>query len=340
MSPARGSPARDPRPVFRGLRRRAFGRRAALAAVFGASACGMPGAPLTHPEALPEGFPDPLAGMALRPLGVMRIGTDGLGADGLSALHIAPDLILTSISDRGRWCQARLLLSDEGAPLGLDAPRAGPLRDIAGRPLQGFLGDAECLAALPDGSWLVGFERLHRIWRYSSLDGPGEPAPAPPGIVGWPGNGALESLGVLPDGRWLAISESERAPGDSSARVAWVGGPHAWRRFAYRPAPGHDPSDLCPLPDGGALVLERHAEFPEGFSARLTRLPPLPALPGTMEGALVAHLAPPLPSDNWEGVSAFRHRGRDLVAVISDDNQLFFQRTLLMVLAWTDQATA
>ena len=87
-------------------------------------------------------------------------------------------------------------------------------------------------------------------------------------------------------------------------------------------------------------MLERHASFPQGFSARLKRLPPIPAAPGVMEGVEVAHLAPPLPSDNWEGVSAFRHGGRDLVAVISDDNQMVFQRTLLMVLGWEDQATA
>ena len=309
-----------------------------MAALLGTPSCGLPG-PLTRPEALPEGFPDPLAGMALRPLGVLRIDTDMLGADGLSALHVAPDLTLTSVSDRGRWCSARLVLAPDGAPLGLEAPRSGPLRDIAGRPLQGFLGDAECLAALPDGSWLVGFERLHRIWRYRRLDGHAEPTPAPPGIAGWPGNGGLESLGVLPDGRWLAISESERGGGDEGARVAWVGGPRDWHRFTFRPTLDHNPSDLCPLPDGGALVLERHATFPKGFSAQLTRLPPIPARPGILQGTSVAHLAPPLPSDNWEGVSAFRHGGRDLVAVISDDNQLFFQRTLLMVLGWAPPIT-
>ena len=331
-------------PPRRGLRRRALGRRAAMAALLGASTGGLPSCgsfgPLARPEPLPEGFPDPLAGTALRPLGVLRIDTEALGADGLSALHVAPDLTLTAVSDRGRWCQARLVLGPSGMPIGLEAPRAGPLRDIAGQPLRGFLGDAECLALLPDGSWLVGFERLHRIERYRHLDSPAEPAAAPPGMIGWPGNGGLESLGVLPDGRWLAIAESERAPEDDTARLAWIGGPAAWQPFAYRPAPGHDPSDLCPLPDGGALVLERHVEFPEGFSARLTRLPPLPAAPGTVEGQLVARLAPPLPSDNWEGVCAFRHGGRDLVAVISDDNQLFVQRTLLMILGWADGMAA
>ncbi|MFC0385780.1 esterase-like activity of phytase family protein [Muricoccus vinaceus] len=319
-----------------------MGRRSAMAALMGTAACGVTaGCGLQRPLTRFEDLPDPLPRMALRPLGVMALNTERLGADGLSAVHVSPGLTVTAIGDRGRWCQAQLVLAADGAPLGLEAPRAGPLRDIAGRPLPlGFLGDAECLAELPDGSWLVGFERLHRIWRYRSLDGACEPVEAPPGIAGWPGNGGLESLGVLADGRWLAIAESERPPADDGARLAWVGGPGRWRRFLYRPSPGHDPSDLCPLPDGGALVLERHASFPQGFSARLMRLPPIPASPGVMEGVLAAHLAPPLPSDNWEGVSAFRHNGRDLVAVISDDNQMFFQRTLLMVLGWEDQAAA
>ncbi|WP_159349930.1 esterase-like activity of phytase family protein [Roseomonas harenae] len=318
-----------------GLRRRVIGRRAAMAALLGAAACQRPSFGLSHT------LPFVGAETPLRPLGTMAINTAVLGADGLSGLHVGPDLTLTTIADRGRWCQARLVLAPDGRPLRLEAPRSGPLRDIASRPLpRALLSDAECLAALPDGSWLVGFERLHRIWRYRRLDGPAEPVRVPAEFRRAPSNGALESLGVLPDGRWLAISEAQLAPGDDTARMAWVGGPGGWQRFAYRPAPGHYPSDLCPLPDGGALVLERHFTPFEGFSARIRRLPPIPAAPGLMEGQEVAHLAPPLPSDNWEGISAFRYNGRDLVAVVSDDNSMLFQRTLLMVLAWASQAAS
>jgi len=290
---------------------------------------------------LAEVLPQVSADTPLRPLGSMAINTQILGADGLSGLHIGPDLTLTALADRGRWCQARLVLAPDGRPLGLEAPRSGPLRDIAGRRLpRALLSDAECLAALPDGSWLVGFERLHRIWRYRRLDGPGEPVDAPRELRRAPGNGGLESLGVLADGRWLAIAESQLPPGDDTARMAWIGGPRGWHRFAYRPSPGHDPSDLCPLPDGGALVLERRFSPFEGFSARIMRLPPPPAAPALLESQGVAHLAPPLPSDNWEGICTFRHNGRDLVAVVSDDNSMLFQRTLLMVLGWDDQLAA
>lgn len=320
-----------------GLRRRRFGRRSALAALLGASACQRPPGPLSTVEAMPPEMVAP----GLRPLGVLSIDGSAFGADGLSGLHVSPDLTLTAISDRGRWGQARLLLRPDGSPLGLENARSGALRDTAGRPLTSALtGDAECLAALPDGSWLVGFERNHRIWHYPSLDGAALPIRAPPELALAPTNGGLESLGVLPDGRWLAIAEQQRPEEDETARIAWIGGPGNWRSTAYRPAPGFDPSDLCPLPDGGALVLERRFALTEGFSARITRLPPLPAVPGLLEGGEIVRLDTPLPTDNWEGIAAFRHGGRGLVAVISDDNQFVLQRTLLMVLGWADQAAS
>ncbi|WP_376100099.1 hypothetical protein ACE7GA_04685 [Roseomonas sp. CCTCC AB2023176] len=87
------------------------------------------------------------------------------------------------------------------------------------------------------------------------------------------------------------------------------------------------------MPGGGALVLERRFTWVEGFSARVAHLPG-PIGDGVIEGATVALLGPPLPTDNWEGISAFRHRGRLLVAVLSDDNEIPLQRSLLSVFVW------
>jgi hypothetical protein len=264
---------------------------------------------------------------------VLEIDAGRFGADGLSGLHVAPDLTLTAISDRGRWGQAGLVLAPDGTPLGLEPIRAGALRDPVGRPLpRDIVSDAESLARLPDGSWLIGFERNHRIWRYPTLDAPAEPVIAPRELALAPGNGGLESLAVLADGRWLAIAESQRPKGEPAARMAWLRGPSGWRPLAYHPTPGFDPSDLCPLPDGGALVLERHFTLLGGFSARIVRLAPIPPGATRLEGTEMARLAAPLPTDNWEGISAFRHGVRRLVAVVSDDNQLILQRTLLAVL--------
>ena len=310
-----------------------------LAAVAGLGGCALAlqpetGRPLSRPLPPPEGAP-PFG--AERVLGMLELDARRLGGEGLSGLHISDDLHLTAIGDRGAWCHARLVLDERGVPLRLEAPRAGRLHDARWRALPvPFSADAESLARLPDGSWLVGFERWHRIWRYRDLNGPAEPVGAPPGLEEAPLNGGLESLAVLADGRWLAIAEKYHADEAGALRHAWIGGPGGWQALAYRPAPGFDPSDACPLPDGGALVLERHFSWLDGLRGRLCHIPAgrlaRAGAGSVLEGDALLDLADPLPTDNWEGVSVFHHRGQRLAALISDDNGLAIQRTLLMVI--------
>jgi hypothetical protein len=304
---------------------------AAFAATLPACAAAQPRL-VAWPFPLPE-LPE---NRQVRPLGGLEIDRGALGFGGLSALHVAPDLTVTAVSDLARFAEFSLSLDAALRPMGMTLKRAGWLRDGAGRPLaRGYTGDAESLARLPDGQWLVGFERWHRIRRYRDLDGPGAYVEAPPGLDQAPANGGLESLAVLADGRWLGLAE-ELAPPDAPAlRVAWLGRPGAWTRLAYRPAEGTVPVDVAALPEGGALVLERGFSLFAGFSGRLVRLPAA-ALAGAtratvLQGEELLWLSPPLPVDNYEGVAAFRHQGRLLVALVSDDNQNRLQRSLLLL---------
>jgi len=300
------------------------GRRALLAAAL--AGCGardragrLPGLP-TPPDS-------PLVA-----LGGLDLG--GFGIGGLSALHIDDHLGLTAISDTGRWLRARLVLAPDGAPLGLEDASSGPLRDGAGAPLgRGYQGDAEALARTSDGGWLVGFERWHRIRAYRDLDAPGRYVEAPPGLAAAPYNGGLESLAVLADGRLLAIAETLRGPGGDVA--AWLRAPQgSWSTTAYRPAPGLVATDICGMADGSVLVLERGFTWLGGFRGRLVDVPAAALSAPVIEGSTILALEPPLPTENWEGVSAFRHAGRGLVALVSDDNESPLQRGLLLVLGW------
>ena len=313
-------------------------RRALLAGLLGAlPAC----AAAQRGTSIAEPFT--LAGTGngvLRPLGGLEIDRARLGFGGLSGLHLAPDLTLTAISDLGHFAEFALSLDAGLRPLGLGLLRSGRLRDGAGRPLvRGYASDAESLARLADGSWLVSFERWHRIRRYADLDGPGTYVEAPPGIERAPANAALESLAVLADGRWLALAEHLERPEAPGLTAAWLGGPGAWIPFAWRPAPFMSPVDAAPLPDGGALVLERGFSLFGGFSGRLTRVAPaaLAAVtPGAvLEGSEILRIAPPLPVDNYEAVAVARHGGRELVALLSDDNENRLQRTLLLLFELT-----
>jgi hypothetical protein len=298
----------------------------------------LPGCSVAQPGALAEPFrlPPLPQGSALRALGGFEIAPARLGFGGLSGLHLAPDLTLTAISDLAHFAEFTLTLDAELRPVGLALRRAGRLGDGAGRPLaRGHTGDAEALARLPDGTWLVGFERWHRIRRYRDLGGPGLYVAAPPGLQRAPSNAGLESLAVLRDGRWLALAEDLALPDRPGLTAAWLGRPGAWVPLAWRPEEGMWPVDAAPLPDGGALVLERGFSLFRGFSGRLVRVSAA-ALAEPAQGTLLAseeilRFASPLPVENYEGVAAASYQGRQLVAVVSDDNGNGLQRTLLLL---------
>jgi hypothetical protein len=308
---------------------RVLSRRAVLSALLATPACAhAQPASLAAPFGLPD-LPGPL-----RPLGGLEIDRAALGFGGLSGLHLAPDLTLTAVSDLARFAEFTLVLSPEFRPTGLSLRRAGRLGDGAGRPLsRGYAGDAESLARMPDGRWLVGFERWHRIRAYRDLAGPGLYFEAPPGLERAPVNAGLEALAVLEDGRLLAIAEDLALPDAPGLTAAWLGGPGAWRTLAYRPAPAMNPVDAAGLPGGGALVLERGFSLFGGFSGRLCLLPAaaIARADGVLEPEEVLRLAPPLPVDNYEAVAAARIGTRTLVALVSDDNENRLQRTLLLL---------
>ena len=308
-------------------------RRAFLAALGATSAASAKAQNAAQPFALPD-LPSPL-----RPLGGLVLAPDMVGGGGFSGVHLAPDLTLTLISDRGHWAEARLVL-DGLTPIGLQPLRHGSLRDEAGQPLpRGFAGDAEALARLPDGTWLVAFERRHRIRAYRRLDGPGLYVAAPPGLEAAPPNGGLESLAVLPDRRLFAIAETFSPPDRPELRHAWLGAPGRWMPLYWQPAPGFHPTDAAILPDGRALVLERRFSLLGGFSAQLVMTAP-DALRSAREGAVLRGETilmlndAPLPSENWEAVAVTRFGDQTLVALISDDNESILQRSLLLLFAW------
>ena len=308
-------------------------RRVFLAALGAISAASAKAQNAAQPFALSD-VPGPL-----RPLGGLVIDAAALGGGGFSGAHLAPDLTLTMISDRGHWAEARLLL-DGLTPVGLHPLRHGPLRDEAGKPIpRGFAGDAEALARLPDGTWLVAFERRHRIRAYRRLDGPGLYVAAPPGLEGAPANGGLESLAVLPDGRLFTIAETFTPPDRPELRHAWLGQPGAWMPLYWQPTPGFHPTDAAILPDGSALVLERRFSLLGGFGARLVMTAPY-ALRSAREGAVLRGETilmlddAPLPAENWEAVAVTRLGDQTLVALISDDNESILQRSLLLLFAW------
>ena len=270
-------------------------------------------------------------------LGGLELDVGAIGFGGFSGLHLDDELRLTAVSDLARWMTARLVLRD-GKPAGLADLRTGRLRDGSGQPLaRGYGGDAEGLARLPDGSWLVAFERWHRLRAFRGFHGPGTYVEAPPGLERAPFNGGVEALAALDGGAWLLITETMPVGADARLRRAWLGGPGAWKAVSYRAAEGFDPADAAAMPGGGAVVLERRFSVFGGFAGRVVRLMAAQLRDAeagaVLEGEEVLRLSPPLPTENYEAVAVARHGGRTLMAVLADDNENMLQRSLLLLFA-------
>lgn len=297
---------------------------------------------------LDRGRPDRSAVGPLRFLGGLEI-VGGEQVGGLSGLWVDPEgERFVAVGDTGLVVDGRLRTDAAGRLTGVAGVRARPLPVEEGISRRKRRTDAEDLARLADGSWLVSLERDHRTLRYSSGDrgpeGTPTPIPLPPGMEDAPENSGLEALTRLPDGRLLAIEEG----GDDGRqeRRAWVadmgapgrGVPRSaadWQPLTYRAAPRYRPTGVAPLADGGVLVLERRVSLLGGWSSRLVRVAPRQLTAGAViEGEELARLESPLVNDNFEGIATRPGpAGETLVYLISDDNFSSLQRTYLLQFA-------
>ena len=196
--------------------------------------------------------------------------------------------------------------------------------------------DAEGMAAMPDGSWVVSFERHHRLWRYPTLDGTPTAIDLPDDFGRQPNNGGVEALTALADGTLIAISEEYNLKPDTN--VGWIGRPdgggrYSWSHFAYAALPDFRPTAIRQLPDGAFVALERAFDPVRGVRCRIVRFPANQLrADGTVQPEELARLASPYTVDNLEGLSVtVGLRGETLIWVLSDDNFNPLQRNILLL---------
>jgi hypothetical protein len=261
---------------------------------------------------------------------------------GWSALHIsAAGRRLMAVSDNAAWLTATLRYDGRGWLVGTEAHRIGRLAGLGGMeiPRNASTADAESLAALPDGQFLVSFERNHRLWRYAPAMPPfsrePEPWPTPPGIADAPNNEGIEALARLADGRLLAIAEG--LPAGTGAVAAWLWDGAGWSTLGYAVSGSYRPTAAATLPSGDVVLLERRFNPIDGITARIRRLAIGDISPGAiLEAETLATLELPLISDNFEGIATRAGDGEALLYVISDNNFKSFQRTLLLMFALSE----
>jgi hypothetical protein len=252
---------------------------------------------------------------------------------GLSGLSIGVDGKLYAVSDRGYWLSAGIQMDPNGTLLDLTDWRIAPILTMTNTPVTGRLRDAEALAQARDGSFLVAFEGVHRIWRYSpppkTFESTPVAVPIPSAMARAPNNGGIEGLTMLPDGRLLALTEELKNP-DGSFK-GWLIDDSQFAELSYAPAEGFRVTDCAALNNGDVLVLERRY-VPIGIlSARLTLVKANSLQPGAkLEGKELLKLEQPLAVQNFEAVAAQQTSHGTMIYIVSDDNYSPFQQTLLL----------
>ena len=252
---------------------------------------------------------------------------------GISGLSIGADGRLYAVSDRGYWLSARMRHDSEGALLDLVDWQIKPILTPERTPSDGLLTDAEALARAPDGSFIVGFEQNHHLWRYlpppMTFDSPAQPITPPSDLAKAPRNGGLECVTVLPNGDVFTIAE-ELQNKDESFK-GWLIDDQQTMELSYLPSDGFRVSDCAALPNGNVIVLERQLSIFLAFSARLKLVRAASIQPHAMlSGEDLLRLEPPLRLDNFEGIAVREDAAGTLIYLISDDNFQPFQRTLLL----------
>lgn len=138
----------------------------------------------------------------------------------------------------------------------------------------------------------------------------------------------------MPDGTLLAISEGDEHEGPTPG-IAWRRAPSGeWRQLDYIRDSNFRPTGAATLDTGDVLVLERRFTVIGGVAARLRLLKDVAK--GNLEGKVIAELIPPVSVDNMEGIAVRREpSGKYLIYLVSDDNFLPVQRTLLLIFELT-----
>jgi hypothetical protein len=264
---------------------------------------------------------------------------------GWSDLAVSADgAEILALSDAGRWLKAHLSYNAGGNLIQLTGAEIAALLDPAGKPVRGPNSDSEGLALERpndlNGPAVVSFEGNVRIWRYDLSQGfEARPTDVPVGnwVKALHNNKQLEAVTIWKPDTLITFGEMKVNPGEDllGAMEAYPGDgrPHT-RMLSVVP---HDPfaiTGVANAPDGGLYLLERRFSLAGGMGMEVRHIPPADIKEGArLEGEIIANLSfQDANIDNMEGLTVRRGpHGETFLYIISDDNFLIFQRTLLLM---------
>jgi hypothetical protein len=267
-------------------------------------------------------------------LGAWELGSGNQDFGGISALTALVDGRFVGTSDAGTLIGFGLSNNNQ-----IDRPFIVPLPDAYNKGASFLDRDSESITYDANtGRFWVGYEGRGAVRRFSPAFARTEAVGHPPAMKNWSSNSGAEALVRLNDGRFIIFSEGYDRPDGSYEGLLYSGDPtesgSTYFSFGYRPPAGYKITDVTQLPDGRLLLLNRRISFPDGFTAIISVLDPAKIMKGvSVSGTAIATLRPPLLVDNMEGITTTQENGRTVIWMISDNNFMIWQRTILMKFA-------
>ena len=246
------------------------------------------------------------------------------------------------ISDSGYWLAGHWdpKTADQGPPLVLSKPLSLETRPGA-RPGESQ-DNPEALALDRDGTILVGFEGDHRVQRHQSAVDRPSVLPVPTALRSAFRNRGIETLVVLPDGRYLALSEGVDRQGGLRGWVFHADDPD-WPTLVY-PKEMEDgfawrPTAAAVL-DDRLLVVERWWDGAFGVRTRLVQLPLTSIEPGAQLAPMLLFETTPLAGafGNVEGLTTLKDGNQWLVVLVTDNQEIALLPSVFLALAYQANA--
>lgn len=256
---------------------------------------------------------------------------------------VSPDSRMGGISSMALMAPRRfLMVTDTGQQVQFDLTRGGTIQNLRREDLpalrRGMVSkrylDAEALTRDPQtGVYWVALEGIAQVWRFTPT-GERSARMRQPAMFKWPANGGPESLALLPDGRFIALSERALRGGKSEGLII-AGDPAVpqspYFRFTYDSQGQGSPTDVTALPDGRILILHRKLGLSPVFTTSLAIADPRELKSGErLTSRPIARIDHAQLAENYEGL-AIEQSGANLwLWLVSDNNQNDWQRSRLL----------
>ncbi|MBT5571788.1 MAG: hypothetical protein HOJ90_11265 [Alphaproteobacteria bacterium] len=252
---------------------------------------------------------------------------------GISAMHVETGgRTAYMITDKGELAEVILEYNTAGNLTGAALEEIRPITGAGGR---GISSAIEAIAKMPDGGWLVAYERKHRLMHFPRSIKPLQTTPrllnTPVGLERARSLKGVEAATETHDRKILLVAED--MPTTRGFTFAWLGDGARWTPMSYALFPPYKPVGAALLSNGDILMIERRGTPRSPAGTRFAKISKRQLRPGApIQTREVARLEPPFVTANFEAIAVSQGlQGQSLIYVASDNEFSSSRPTTLLM---------